>query len=316
MVEPTGVEVSPTEVTLQVGESYQLTATITPENSTQTPIWSSDNDMIATVSDSGLVTGINRGQVVVFVETADGGFTNATVTVTEPLRIEPMRVYDPYGGTGRKVIYARENHYDLTLAGGHPMTNYNDVVWTTSPSDIVVRHVVEGVVQWEETTYEVFEINGTPGTFELTATTHDGLTATTTVTNHEKYADVGDYVPVPVESIVLEEVELPNKFLLEDYGGSFGGVGEVDLHSDVFDGFLPVNADVPDVAITWSVTPNDPNIFIYRGILGFEEYGEDAPFIAPFTGTLTASIPNGISQTINFTIETDGTFRTYHQPSS
>src|SRR5436190_19358833 len=55
------IGVSPSSATITIGQTLQLTATVTPA-STSTPItWASTNNATATVSQSGLVTGVAVG---------------------------------------------------------------------------------------------------------------------------------------------------------------------------------------------------------------------------------------------------------------
>jgi endoglucanase Acf2/uncharacterized protein YjdB len=80
----TGVTVSPTAVTLAVGATQQLTATVSPANaSNKTVSWSSNNTAIATVNGSGLVTAVGAGNTTIVVTTQDGGKTaSSAITVT------------------------------------------------------------------------------------------------------------------------------------------------------------------------------------------------------------------------------------------
>ncbi len=73
------------QIELSVGESYLLIASITPENATNKGVvWSSSNSSVATVSDSGVVTGVAIGTATITVTTLDGGKTSSgTVTVSE-----------------------------------------------------------------------------------------------------------------------------------------------------------------------------------------------------------------------------------------
>ena len=78
----TGVTISPTTASIEVGNTQQLTATVSPSNATNKSItWSSNNTSVATVSSTGLVTGISAGNATITVTTTDGGYT-ATCTIT------------------------------------------------------------------------------------------------------------------------------------------------------------------------------------------------------------------------------------------
>lgn len=82
----TGVTVSPTSLSLLVGETGQLTSTVLPANATnKTVVWSTSNSAIATVNSSGLVKTVSSGNAIITVTTADGGFTaTCSVTVNTP----------------------------------------------------------------------------------------------------------------------------------------------------------------------------------------------------------------------------------------
>ncbi len=73
------VEVSTTKVNLVVDGTIQLTATVKPDSANQNITWSSVNDKIATVTSSGLVTGVNYGSTKIIATAVDG--TNAVVDV-------------------------------------------------------------------------------------------------------------------------------------------------------------------------------------------------------------------------------------------
>ena len=88
----TGVSLSSDTLTLKVGESHTLTATITPHNATdQNVTWSSDNTSVATVDANGEVTTVGAGTATITATAADGSGEKATcaVTVTAPPEPEP-----------------------------------------------------------------------------------------------------------------------------------------------------------------------------------------------------------------------------------
>ena len=85
-IKVTGVTVAPKTNNLEVGATRQLNATIEPTNATNQKVtYESDNDEVATVNSSGLVTAIGEGKATITVKTVDGNHTDtATVNVTEP----------------------------------------------------------------------------------------------------------------------------------------------------------------------------------------------------------------------------------------
>ena len=79
----TGVSLNTNTLTLEVGGTGTLTATITPDNATnQNVTWSSDDETVATV-ENGLVTAVSAGTATITVTTKDGNKTaTCAVTVT------------------------------------------------------------------------------------------------------------------------------------------------------------------------------------------------------------------------------------------
>ena len=78
----TGVTVAPATLTLEVGQTGALTATVAPATATNKAVtWTSSAPAIATVDASGTVKGIAPGTATITVKTADGGKT-ATCAVT------------------------------------------------------------------------------------------------------------------------------------------------------------------------------------------------------------------------------------------
>ena len=83
-VSPTSVTLDQNTLSLTVGGTAQLTATVAPENATdKTVSWSCDNSSVLEVSADGTVTAKAAGTATITVTTADGSLTaTCTVTVT------------------------------------------------------------------------------------------------------------------------------------------------------------------------------------------------------------------------------------------
>lgn len=80
----TGVTVAPKTASIAVAATRQLTGTIAPADASNTAVtWSSSDATKATVSNTGLVTGVAAGTATITVTTADGDKTDtAAITVT------------------------------------------------------------------------------------------------------------------------------------------------------------------------------------------------------------------------------------------
>ena len=83
-----GVTLDVENATLRVGEqTLQLNAVVSPEDaSDKSLIWTSSDDAVASVSETGLVTPLASGQADITVTTVDGGFSAVCkVTVFQPV---------------------------------------------------------------------------------------------------------------------------------------------------------------------------------------------------------------------------------------
>ena len=86
-VSVTGVTLNKSTLSLNVGASETLTATVAPADASNKNVtWASSNTTIATVDASGKVTGLAKGTVTITVTTEDGAKTaTCKVTVTIPV---------------------------------------------------------------------------------------------------------------------------------------------------------------------------------------------------------------------------------------
>ena len=98
----TGVELNKTELTLRVGNSETLIATVLPEDAEDKSVtWSSSDEAIATVDSNGKVTAVadkgieDPSKAVITVTTNDGNYTaECIVTVEDPINAFVRRLYD------------------------------------------------------------------------------------------------------------------------------------------------------------------------------------------------------------------------------
>ena len=80
----TGITLNESSVSLMVGDTWQLTAEIQPENAdNRTVSWESSDNGTATVDESGLITAIAVGEAVITATVEDKSAT-CKVTVSEP----------------------------------------------------------------------------------------------------------------------------------------------------------------------------------------------------------------------------------------
>lgn len=84
-VSPTSVTVSPSSLSLSIGQSSTLTSTVSPSNADPSVTWSSSNVNVATVDTLGIVTGVGEGTANIIVTSVENNTITdqSVVTVTE-----------------------------------------------------------------------------------------------------------------------------------------------------------------------------------------------------------------------------------------
>lgn len=218
----TEVRLDKTATTLVEGDTEELMATVMPENATDKGIeWKSDNESVATVSQTGLVTALKDGSATITVITNDGGFT-ATCDVTVNKKIIPVSEIEL-------------NKIELTLDEGKE----EKLVVTVKPDDATDKSVV-----WESSNTAVATVDQEglvkavrEGDAMITVTAKNGVSASCIVGVSKKN--------IPVTGIALEQSSLllpvgntyalkahvqPSNATDQDikWGSSNGGVATVD----------------------------------------------------------------------------------------
>lgn len=78
-----GIIAEPTQIELEVGKSTTIVAAAVPANATNTAlVWTSDDETIATVNQSGLVTAVAEGNTRIIISAADESGVEAVCAVT------------------------------------------------------------------------------------------------------------------------------------------------------------------------------------------------------------------------------------------
>ena len=179
----TGVSLNETSLSLKVGGSETLTATITPSNAANKNVtWSSSDTAVASVSTNGTVTAVSPGTATITVTTVDGSKTaSCAITVTTAtVPVTGVSLNKP-----SSVTYTGGGFSDTIQATVTPSNATNKTVrWSTSDPSVVG---IGGNVINENGVMvgPVVNIGGKykNGTAIITATTEDGgYTATCAVT--------------------------------------------------------------------------------------------------------------------------------------
>jgi len=173
----TGVSLDKESITIPVGGTEQLTATVEPSDATdQSVSWSIDNESVATVDADGLVTGVAEGTAAVTVTTTDGGFTD-TCAVTVGV-VWTMSQSGTAGTAGSSITFTNnKENYAFTVnacPGGTFPTGIDDsgeaavsAFWGGETE--ATNELVASVYQWA---YDNNKMSG--GTINSTTVTVNG----------------------------------------------------------------------------------------------------------------------------------------------
>lgn len=135
----TAITVVPSTQSIVIGGTTQLKATITPNDATDQNVkWSSKEESVASVSESGVVTGNTAGLAHIVASAQDGsGVTGeAQITVTAPtlgtLTVGVTSTSDGYSVTVNPEAEAGNAlYYRVTEANGAPTITYDQTVTTS-----------------------------------------------------------------------------------------------------------------------------------------------------------------------------------------
>ena len=127
------------ELELNVGEEATLVATVLPETASQTVTWSSSDESVATVSETGTVTAVSAGEAVITATTVTGGKTDScTITVKD---VVPVVTYSLAIAPESAEIKSGETQaFTLTLTtttdGVAVTQTVTGATWTTSDESV------------------------------------------------------------------------------------------------------------------------------------------------------------------------------------
>lgn len=113
IVHPSSVAVSPSSLTLEIGNSSLLSATVSPSDATENTVtWSSDKTNVVTVDQTGRIVAVGAGTAHITAKSNDSEANvsgSCTVTVQQPISLDHLTVTGDY----KKSYYVGEE-FDAT----------------------------------------------------------------------------------------------------------------------------------------------------------------------------------------------------------
>lgn len=156
------ITVAPATATIFIGTTQQLTATLRDANGTtisRQPVWTSSAASVATVSSTGLVTGVARGDATI-TATADGVSATAQITVSDtPPPAAPSNLAATVAGAVVTLTW-RDNSSDETRFEVRRGTGAQLASIATLPAN-TSRYVDQTAPADQTLTYDVQACNAT-----------------------------------------------------------------------------------------------------------------------------------------------------------
>ena len=163
-----GVTLDQNSLTLTVGDTVFLTASVQPDDAeNKKVVWSSDNPAVASVDERGIVTTLSEGAATITVTTDDGGLT-ASCAVTVLLQIPASAIVL----SASRQALAVGGAFNLTATVFPENASDKTVTWSTSDDKIASVYVYDDYYGYDANTVRVKK--EAEGTATVTARSADG----------------------------------------------------------------------------------------------------------------------------------------------
>ena len=133
-IAPQNIVLSPAEITLNIGEKKFMGLIIEPSNATKEVVWSSSDNVVATVNQYGDVSALSPGTAIITATTINRGLTaTCKVNVPNTVRISDdlSTVYVPLLKDGWRITGTQvDNNYRYDIADGATVTLDNVTIGT------------------------------------------------------------------------------------------------------------------------------------------------------------------------------------------
>ena len=198
------IEITPASLNLETGEEGQLTATVLPANAYSTKYeWSSSAPEIVEIDAEGKVVAKSVGNATITATATDGSDVTATIDVAVAYTHATAITIEP-----EEVLFEVGNRQELTATLNAETNKANEIVWTSSDSNVAKIEITEGKV----------EVVGLAlGTAEITAQIKNG--------NEVVLAST---IQVKVDATIAQTLEVSPAAVMLETGGTTTLVAIVD----------------------------------------------------------------------------------------
>ena len=149
-VKATKITLNQTQVEIMPGQSFVLTAEVSPQNThNKDLVWSSSNSLIATVDQYGNVIGKKEGEVVITVKTKEG-----SISATAKIKVFTVKATKITLNETQVELMAGQS-FGLTAEVSPQNTQNKGIVWSSSNSSIATVDQYGNVIAKTEGTVQI-----------------------------------------------------------------------------------------------------------------------------------------------------------------
>ncbi|GEM69111.1 hypothetical protein SMI01S_27170 [Sphingobacterium mizutaii NBRC 14946 = DSM 11724] len=149
-VKATKITLNQTQVEIMPGQSFVLTAEVSPHNAhNKDLVWSSSNSLIATVDQYGNVIGKKEGEVVITVKTKEG-----SISATAKIKVFTVKATKITLNETHVELMAGQS-FGLTAEVSPQNTHNKGIVWSSSNSSIATVDQYGNVIAKTEGTVQI-----------------------------------------------------------------------------------------------------------------------------------------------------------------
>lgn len=188
----TGVNLTPASATINVNQTTTLSNNVTPSNAGNKGVsWSSSNTSVATVSSTGVVTGVAEGTAIITATTLDGGFTDTSSIAVNSIG-NPDPDPDPAGETiiiEAEAFTSTSGTFNDASSGGSGLgvNNAGTIINFVNSADTATYTINVGVAG----EYKIEYLITTPSDNSQIQLSIGGSTVTTNVPNNGSWGNYG-----------------------------------------------------------------------------------------------------------------------------
>ena len=126
------IEIEEDEIEMLYGDERQITAYVTPENATNVFSWISENENVATVDQTGLITAVGVGIAIIKVVSTDGtNLSDSCKIKVSPILVSSITI------SKDDVLLKKGESFSLEVAVTPDNANDKSVIWKSLDENIV-----------------------------------------------------------------------------------------------------------------------------------------------------------------------------------